>query len=81
MSTILARDDDLQPPLTGHLLICTGLPHQYQGKNGHAINLFPDQLANGSWEMYKDGPVGTREMNLFYAGRFPNLVKTFKSSE
>ncbi|OAP64124.1 hypothetical protein AYL99_00096 [Fonsecaea erecta] len=66
MATIMARDDKLQPPLSGHLLICTGMPHDYTDRNGNKVVLFPGQLANGSWERYKNGPVANLEMNLLY---------------
>jgi hypothetical protein len=68
MATILARDDEIRPPLTGHLFICTGFPHQRTDKKGNSIDLFPSKLAHGSWEMYKNGPVASREMNDLYAG-------------
>lgn len=68
IATILARDDELEPALTGHLYVCTGMPHQYEGENGNAVDLFPDQLAHGSWETYKHGPVASREVSKFYAG-------------
>ncbi len=71
MATILARDENLRPALTGHFFACTGMPHQHKGKNGRDIDLFPEQLAHGSWETYKDGPVATRDMNAFYAREFP----------
>lgn len=71
IATILARDDALQPALTGHLYVCTGMPFQLPNASGDgfAINLFPDKLANGgSWETYKNGPVASRSMNEFYGG-------------
>ncbi|KAJ9605717.1 hypothetical protein H2200_009566 [Cladophialophora chaetospira] len=67
MATILARDEHLQPALTGHLLVCTGMPHSLTDKKGGVLDLFPDQLAHGGWEKYKDGPVATRAMNDLYA--------------
>jgi len=51
----------------GHLFICTGFPHQRTDKKGNSIDLFPSKLAHGSWEMYKNGPVASREMNDLYA--------------
>lgn len=74
IATILARDDALQPALTGHLYVCTGMPHQHRSETGEAIDLFPDQLAHGSWETYKNGPVASREMNAFYGGRVPSTI-------
>ncbi|KEF56521.1 uncharacterized protein A1O9_06708 [Exophiala aquamarina CBS 119918] len=68
IATILARVDGLEPALTGHLYIWTGIPHRFEGENGNAIDLFPDQLAHGSWETYKHGPVASREVSKFYAG-------------
>ena len=66
MVTIKARDDNLQPPLTGQLFICTGMPFSFEDRKGNSITLFADQLAHGSWEKYKDGPVATRAMNTLY---------------
>jgi acetyl esterase/lipase len=67
---VLARDEHLQPALTGHLLVCTGMPHDHTGKEGGSFNLFPERLRqpHGSWEKYKDGPVATRQMNAIYGG-------------
>ncbi|KIV81733.1 hypothetical protein PV11_03896 [Exophiala sideris] len=75
---LLARDEGLRPNLTGHVYICTGLPHAYTDQNGNVMHLFPEQLqsASGSWEMYKDGPVASRAMNVFYA----DLAKVDASS-
>ena len=71
IATILARDDALRPALTGHLYVNTGMPHQYSSKKlGKSMDLFPEQLAHGSFETYKNGPVATREMNNFYAGTY-----------
>ncbi|OAL22062.1 hypothetical protein AYO20_11256 [Fonsecaea nubica] len=66
MAAIMARDDKLQPPLTGHVFLCTGMPHDYTDQKGHKLALFPEQLLKGSWERYKNGPVATREMNILY---------------
>ncbi|KIX93239.1 uncharacterized protein Z520_11094 [Fonsecaea multimorphosa CBS 102226] len=66
MATIMARDDKLQPSLSGHLLICTGMPHDFTDRKGHNVVLFPEKLSRGSWERYKNGPVATREMNILY---------------
>ncbi|EXJ66581.1 uncharacterized protein A1O5_10251 [Cladophialophora psammophila CBS 110553] len=66
MATILARDDKLQPPLTGHFFMCTGMPHSYIDRKGNNKVLFPEHLSNGSWERYRNGPVATREMNILY---------------
>ena len=70
MCAILARDEGLQPQLTGHVYICTGFLHDYTDQNGNVCRLFPEKLqsASGSWETYKDGPVSNRAMNDFYAG-------------
>ncbi|OQU99302.1 hypothetical protein CLAIMM_04950 [Cladophialophora immunda] len=72
MATIMARDDKLDPPLTGHLFICTGFPHDYTDRKGTKVVLFPEQLLHGSWERYKNGPVATREMNDLY-GKISNF--------
>ena len=69
MATIIARDERLQPGLTGHLLVCTGMPHSVQDKKGGRLDLFPEQLGHGGWEKYKDGPVATREMNELYGSK------------
>ncbi|KIW69912.1 hypothetical protein PV04_02228 [Phialophora macrospora] len=66
MAAIKARDEHLQPPLTGHIFLCTGMPHYDEDDKGIILNLFPEQLAHGSWEKYKDGPVATRAMNVLY---------------
>ena len=73
MWAILARDEKLQPRLTGHVYICTGFLHDYTDQNGNVLRLFPEQFrsASRSWEMYKDGPVSNRAMNDFYAGTLP----------
>ena len=67
-ATILARADELRPKLTGHLFICTGMPHDYKDQQGGKCNMFPEQLASGSWETYKNGPVANRAMCDVYAG-------------
>lgn len=67
MAAVLARDEGLQPALTGHFLVCTGMPHSYSDRKGNTRELFPDELLHGSWEKYKNGPVATREMNELYA--------------
>ncbi|KAK5197953.1 hypothetical protein LTR92_002198 [Exophiala xenobiotica] len=66
-ATMLAREDELRPKLTGHLFICTGMPHVYKDLQGGKCNLFPEQLASGSWETYKNGPVANRAMCDVYA--------------
>ncbi|ETI27161.1 hypothetical protein G647_09843 [Cladophialophora carrionii CBS 160.54] len=75
MAAIQARDEHLQPRLTGHLFLCTGMPHSYIDSTGDILNLFPEQLAHGSWEKYKSGPVATREMNVLYG-----YIAGFKAS-
>jgi acetyl esterase/lipase len=74
MAAIKAKDKHLQPPLTGHLLVCTGMPHSHEDAKGNILNLFPEQLTRGSWEKYKDGPVATRAMNTLYASEFKLAV-------
>jgi hypothetical protein len=72
-ATILSRDANLQPALTGNLLICTGMPHHHDDKFGRkSINLFPERLRSpqSSWEKFKDGPIATREMNALYASEY-----------
>ncbi|RMZ86741.1 hypothetical protein DV736_g6031, partial [Chaetothyriales sp. CBS 134916] len=67
MATILAREDELRPELTGHLFICTGMPHQGSDRKGNSFSLFPEKLALGSWETYKDGPLVNRAMMNYYS--------------
>jgi hypothetical protein len=74
-ATILAREDELRPKLTGHLFICTGMPHVYKDLQGGECNLFPEQLASGSWETYKNGPVANRAMCDVYAGMDKTRVR------
>ncbi|EXJ61605.1 hypothetical protein A1O7_02033 [Cladophialophora yegresii CBS 114405] len=78
MAAIQARDEHLQPRLMGHLFLCTGMPHSYKDSKGDILNLFPEQLAHGSWEKYKDGPVATREMNDLY-GRIAGFTASHAS--
>lgn len=68
-AAVLARDEGMQPPISGHFFMCTGMPHQFEDKEGNQIELLPEQFINGSWERYKDCPVANRELNLFYGGR------------
>jgi acetyl esterase/lipase len=42
MAAVLARDNRLQPTLTGHMLVCTGMPHSIQDGHGNSVELFPD---------------------------------------
>jgi hypothetical protein len=36
-ATILAREDELRPKLTGHFFICTGMPHVYKDLQGGGL--------------------------------------------
>ncbi|KAJ9645567.1 hypothetical protein H2204_001148 [Knufia peltigerae] len=66
-ATILARNEGLQPKLTGHVYICTGMPHDYQDQQGRKCALYPEKLTSGSWARYRNGPVANYEMNMYYA--------------
>ncbi|ETN46817.1 uncharacterized protein HMPREF1541_01006 [Cyphellophora europaea CBS 101466] len=60
----MARDEGLQPPLTGTLFVCTGMPHMLTDVSGKRIDLFPGKLV--SWHDNKDVPIGTPATNDFY---------------
>jgi hypothetical protein len=62
----LARDDNLQPPLTGSVLMCTGMPHRSRDKNGKDLNLYPGRFV--SWDEHKDFPTSGHAVSIAYGG-------------
>ena len=63
----MARDERLQPPITGTFFVCTGMPHDSHDLTGNHKDLFPGKLV--SWEDHKDSPLGGRKTNQYYSGR------------
>lgn len=65
-ATYLARDEKLQPPLTGSILMCTGMPHESADSHGNHIDLYPGKCP--SWQEHADAPISSRETNACYRG-------------
>jgi hypothetical protein len=73
-ATYLARQEKLDPPLTGSILMCTGMPHEASDRRGNHINLYPRRCP--SWEEHAEAPISSRRTNQRYAGTLisPSLV-------
>lgn len=69
MSAYLARDEGLQPPITGTFFVCTGMPHDsVDAATGVRNDLYSGKLV--SWEENKDLSLGSRATNDHYGGRW-----------
>lgn len=64
--TYLARDEKLQPRLTGSILMCTGMPHEASDSHGNHIDLYPGRCP--SWEENANAPISSRKTNQCYGG-------------
>lgn len=67
LSPYMARDEGLQPPITGTFFACTGMPHKLADLIGRHHDLFPGKLV--SWEENKDIPIGGLRTNEHYSGK------------
>ena len=66
--TYLARDDNLQPPLVGTVLMATGMPQWSIDKHGHGLDLYPGLPK--SWDEHKDFPISGRAVSTAYGGKY-----------
>jgi hypothetical protein len=71
--TYRGRDDGLQPPLTGLVLMCTGPPHDALNSRSHqSIDLFSGKLP--SWDEFEHHGISGRKVNQAYGGEFEQPV-------
>lgn len=62
----MARDEGLQPPITGTFFVSTGMPHYQRRSDSSDLDLFPGKLP--SIVENKDAPILPYETNLCYGG-------------
>ena len=62
----LARDEQLQLPLTGSLLMCTGMPNSSEERAGVELDISPRKIL--SWDEHMDLPISGRQVSQTYGG-------------
>lgn len=67
-ATYLARDNSLQPPLTGSVLMCTGMPAWSQDLKGNKLDLYPGKLV--SVDEHRNLPISGHEVSLAYGRQY-----------